>query len=532
MKNKTQKYQKPNLGKNTENRTKKFSKYSKSKKNLDNLEISKNDLQDSLEQKNEQENKLELVAKKRFGQNFLVNIGVKDKVKRNIKNLVDEYSQINNLLEIGPGKGDITDFLLDLSRSLNKKFTAIEIDPEAILFLQNKFGLNKKNEIEIELQADSKTTNSLDKNIGNEQKIQNIELKTRQSYKQKLTQKNEEIRNEEIRNEEIRKNTNFQPNSLLNYQTKSPVQAQEITSLENDSNNSQTETFADNCAEITENNLDSNSKTNELGSKLNSNYTDSWLQSGDALQLTNSKNLPFEDFVLFSSLPYNVASRILVDLAIGYPFCPFCVIVQKEVAVKLIDDKLTFFGAFLRLFYDFDKVFDISGGSFDPAPKVMSSLLVARPKFITNSNINSSPKTDLNSKKEVKKLPKTVKTNLKISKSGENLDQKSNENLPNLQQNLSQNSLKTAELELKNLAKINFTNFLNNLLLLENNRQNICQILKKLVANPRKTLANNLLNLEWKKEKIEDFITKNNYQKTRLLYSNYQEILLKILAEN
>lgn len=338
---------------------------------------------------------IDLVAKKRFGQNFLVNIGVKNKIKQTLTNFLDEV-EIDNLLEIGPGKGDITELLLDF----DKHFKAIEIDPEAITFLQNKFELEKEN-----LSVNC---------IHSRQIIQNTE-----DQNEKFLKKNQEKSQEQFIN------------------------------------------FNCDCQ--------------------------NWLQFGDALQLISQKNLSFEKFVMFSSLPYNVASRILVEMAINYPNCPFCVIVQKEVAVKLIDDKLTFFGAFLRLFYNFDKVFDIHGGSFDPKPKVMSSLLIGRPKLGQDFNLQ-------NLKLVKKKITnKTLLQNKKINSENDKI------------QNL------------------------NSILIKAENRQIICQIIKKLVANPRKTLANNLANLDWEKEKIEKFITKYNYYKTRLLYSNYQEILVQIL---
>lgn len=369
----------------------------------------------------EMEIQTNLIAKKRFGQNFLVNIGVKNKIKQTLINFLSEF-EINNLLEIGPGKGDITEFLINF----DKNFRAIEIDSEAITFLENKFDL--------------------------------------ENYSSNL--------------EQNKKNISPEPN------------LKEINKIENQLLETKKKDYQE---------KNFNSET----SKNNYNSNKNWLQFGDALQLVTQRNLPFEKFVLFSSLPYNVASRILVEMGINYPNCPFCVIVQKEVAVKLISDKLTFFGAFLRLFYDFDKIFDISGGSFDPKPKVMSSLLIGRPK---EQNLQENLELENNKKLSYKKI--TNETKIKI---------------------LETKSKKFQDIEVKN-ANQKIQN-LNLFLAKTLDRQNICAILKKLVANPRKTLANNLANLDWEKSKIENFIGKYNYQKTRLLYSNYQEILTQILLE-
>ncbi len=397
----------------------KLQKYNKKNNNKKEINLkTKRSGQEKLDKdsKIEMEIQTNLVAKKRFGQNFLVNIGVKNKIKQTLINFLSEF-EINNLLEIGPGKGDITELLINF----DKNFRAIEIDPEAITFLENKFDL--------------------------------------ENYSGNLEQNKQNIIPE----------TNFK----------------EINQSENQSENQ----------DYQEKNFNSNKN---------------WLQFGDALQLVAQKNLPFEKFVLFSSLPYNVASRILVEMGINYPNCPFCVIVQKEVAIKLISDKLTFFGAFLRLFYDFDKIFDISGGSFDPKPKVMSSLLIGRPK---KQNLEENLELENNKKLSYKKITKIA-------------NESANESKIKI---LQTKSKKLQDMEVKNAnQKIQNSNLF---LAKTAGRQNICVILKKLVANPRKTLANNLANLDWEKSKIEKFINKYNYQKTRLLYSNYQEILTQILLE-
>lgn len=108
------------------------------------------------------------------------------------------------------------------------------------------------------------------------------------------------------------------------------------------------------------------------------------LVQADALRvLENDTNkiLP-QPFALFSSLPYSVGSRILVELGLNYPDTPFCVIVQKEVAskTKINNKKITFFGLWLNLFWDCKISFDIPAGNFFPAPRVTSSLLVGLTK--------------------------------------------------------------------------------------------------------------------------------------------------------
>lgn len=83
----------------------------------------------------------------------------------------------------------------------------------------------------------------------------------------------------------------------------------------------------------------------------------------------------WQPFTLLSNLPFNVGSRILVDLAISFPTTSFSVILQKEVAQKLATQDITFFGAWCRLFWDCKLEFVIAKNNFLPAPKVDAALV-------------------------------------------------------------------------------------------------------------------------------------------------------------
>jgi 16S rRNA (adenine1518-N6/adenine1519-N6)-dimethyltransferase len=85
----------------------------------------------------------------------------------------------------------------------------------------------------------------------------------------------------------------------------------------------------------------------------------------------------FQPFTLLSNLPFNVGSRILVDLAINFSTTNFSVILQKEVAQKLVTKDITFFGAWCRLFWDCKLDFSIAKNNFSPAPKVDAALVTA-----------------------------------------------------------------------------------------------------------------------------------------------------------
>ncbi len=74
-------------------------------------------------------------AKKRFGQNFLTD-------KKILEDLISSInmSAQDRFLEIGPGKGDLTECLINFCDS----YFGIEIDRDLLTYLKNKFPKNKK----------------------------------------------------------------------------------------------------------------------------------------------------------------------------------------------------------------------------------------------------------------------------------------------------------------------------------------------------------------------------------------------------
>jgi len=74
--------------------------------------------------------------KKRFGQHWLVNKKILEKIKE-----VADLNENDFILEIGPGRGALTSKLLD---SEIRKLYAIELDKDLINLLNNKFNNNEK----------------------------------------------------------------------------------------------------------------------------------------------------------------------------------------------------------------------------------------------------------------------------------------------------------------------------------------------------------------------------------------------------
>jgi 16S rRNA (adenine1518-N6/adenine1519-N6)-dimethyltransferase len=72
--------------------------------------------------------------KKKLGQHFLTDLNIAKK----IADLLD-LNSCGNVLEIGPGTGVLTQFLIPKTKALS----LVEIDPESVLFLKNNFPFEK-----------------------------------------------------------------------------------------------------------------------------------------------------------------------------------------------------------------------------------------------------------------------------------------------------------------------------------------------------------------------------------------------------
>lgn len=85
---------------------------------------------------------MEYTLKKTLGQHFLKDESV---IKKIIASLAESKSTTNNLLEIGPGAGALTKYLVQLP---GIDFKAVEIDHEKVIYLQKKYPALKEKLIE------------------------------------------------------------------------------------------------------------------------------------------------------------------------------------------------------------------------------------------------------------------------------------------------------------------------------------------------------------------------------------------------
>ncbi len=115
----------------------------------------------------------------------------------------------------------------------------------------------------------------------------------------------------------------------------------------------------------------------------------------DALKIAKNSSIFFEESVIVSNLPYNVGSRILIELSINAPQVAFYVLLQQEVVDKILKvNKNCLFGMWLRLIYGFESGVKIPASAFSPEPKVTSAALAAFPKKLPEY-LNTTQKRQL-----------------------------------------------------------------------------------------------------------------------------------------
>jgi len=108
------------------------------------------------------------------------------------------------------------------------------------------------------------------------------------------------------------------------------------------------------------------------------------IDATDFFAVNNNQTLEkIKPFTMLSNLPFNIGSRLLVDLAITCADVNFSVILQSEVADKLTENNkhLTFFGCWIKSFWDISKIMTIAPCHFRPAPKVYATLVEAESLF-------------------------------------------------------------------------------------------------------------------------------------------------------
>ncbi len=134
------------------------------------------------------------------------------------------------------------------------------------------------------------------------------------------------------------------------------------------------------------------------------------------LKLLNDK-----EFIIFGNLPYNISSKILINL-INYSYSNFSykkliLMFQKEVADRILaQDNSKNYGRLSIISswkLDIEKIMDIYPSSFFPKPKVMSSLLLFKPKinyikFKNSKNLEYVTNVFFNQRRKMIKKPLNI----------------------------------------------------------------------------------------------------------------------------
>jgi dimethyladenosine transferase len=162
-------------------------------------------------------------------------------------------------------------------------------------------------------------------------------------------------------------------------------------------------------------------KDKRLIKKLNERFDNKLKIINEDILKYDLKLLGGKDLIIFGNLPYNISSQILVNF-INYSYSEFSykklvLMFQKEVADRILAEVNTKNYGRLSIFsswkLDIKKIIDINPSSFFPKPKVMSSLLVFKPKinyikFKNSKNLEHITNVFFNQRRKMIKKPLNI----------------------------------------------------------------------------------------------------------------------------
>jgi 16S rRNA (adenine1518-N6/adenine1519-N6)-dimethyltransferase len=120
------------------------------------------------------------------------------------------------------------------------------------------------------------------------------------------------------------------------------------------------------------------------------------------------------NFIFTGNLPYNVGSRMLVDLGVYYPHNPVIAMVQKEVAHKLRLKSMNMFGAWQNIWWNWKIAFTLPPHAYQPQPRVHSAVIVGSATDMCLEYNTEERKQLLKLLKTLMQFPsKSLKNNLK-----------------------------------------------------------------------------------------------------------------------
>ena len=162
-------------------------------------------------------------------------------------------------------------------------------------------------------------------------------------------------------------------------------------------------------------------KDERLIKNLNERFKNKLIIINDDILKYNLKLLSDKELIIFGNLPYNISSQILIKF-INYSFNEFSykkliLMFQKEVADRILaKDNSKNYGR-LSIFSSWKlnvkKIMDIYPSSFYPKPRVMSTLLIFKPKvdyikFKNSKNLEHITNVFFNQKRKMIKKPLNI----------------------------------------------------------------------------------------------------------------------------
>jgi len=154
--------------------------------------------------------------------------------------------------------------------------------------------------------------------------------------------------------------------------------------------------------------------------ELDSKIADFWKQKkfsiieNDALQM-NSSQLP-ESATLVGNLPYQISSRLVIQASVQWPVQQMCLMVQKEVADRIVSahrrKSYGFLSVVAQYSWDIEKKLEVKVSDFYPPPQVEGNVLTFKRKNILPVSFLSFIKACFQQKRKVllKKTENIIQT--------------------------------------------------------------------------------------------------------------------------
>ena len=161
-------------------------------------------------------------------------------------------------------------------------------------------------------------------------------------------------------------------------------------------------------------------KDDKLASFLKKKYKDNKIVEVINIDILNFNLKKFKDLIIVSNLPYNVGTKIILNL-LNYNknISEMIFMIQKEVAIKFDYNlpKMNKYKFITKIISNYVRCFDVSSNVFTPKPKINSTVV----KFTLNKNISDLNKAKCFSNLIFKNMRKKINNNINIKDKNYNL---------------------------------------------------------------------------------------------------------------